>query len=305
ESLRLRQIVGDKAGIAESLYHLGNFRLMEEHDKTEARACVEESARLFREIGDRWGLARTVTDLGNVAKYTGDYDAVGPYYQEGLQLAREVGATSLLAYALRQLGRLAHWYNHDPAQAAALLEESVALYRGLNDKWGMSYALQALGGVARLDGDYERATTYYEESLVLSREIGDRGDVSLARMNLGLVARALGDYARAATLLRESLLVCREIDWTLGCCFGLESLAGVAVDQGQATRAARLFGASEALRERIGIVVDPDDRPEYARDVAAARRQLDETAFAAAWAEGRAMTLEQAVAYALESTIDR
>ena len=304
ESLRLWQAVGDKPGIAESLYYLGTFRLMEEHDKTEARAYVEESARLFWEIGDRWSLARTVTELGNVAYYAGDYDAVGPYYHEGLHLAREVGAPTLLAYALHQVGSWSNWYKHDPVQSVALLKESLALNRELNNKRGMSYDLGMLGEVARLHGDYERAAAYYEEGLMLSREIGDSVGASLARLNLGLVARARGDYTQAAALLRESLLVFHEVKWTMGCCFGLESLAAVAVDRGQAHRAARLFGASEALRETIGIAVDPRDRPEHDRDVAAARAQLDDATWQEALAEGRAMTLDQDVAFALEEIQD-
>ena len=76
-------------------------------------------------------------------------------------------------------------------------------------------------------------------------------------------------------------------------------MAGV---QGQQVRAARLLGAVEALLEATNDHVDPADRAEYDRDVAAARAQLDEATFAAAWAEGRAMTMEQAMAYALEDS---
>jgi hypothetical protein len=67
----------------------------------------------------------------------------------------------------------------------------------------------------------------------------------------------------------------------------------------QPRRAAWLFGAAEAARERIGAPLPPGDRPLYDRHLARARADLDETAFDAAWAEGRAMTLDEAVAYAL------
>ncbi len=74
--------------------------------------------------------------------------------------------------------------------------------------------------------------------------------------------------------------------------------------RGHPERAARLFGAANALLERSGAVLDEVDQAEHARDVAATRAQLDEATYAAAWAEGRAMTLEHAIAYALEEALD-
>ena len=80
----------------------------------------------------------------------------------------------------------------------------------------------------------------------------------------------------------------------------IEGLAGLAAAQGQAGRAARLFGAAEALRESVSNRIPPSERAEYDHNIAAARAQLSEAAFAASWAGGRAMSLEQAVAYALD-----
>src|SRR5262249_12334285 len=124
--------------------------------------------------------------------------------------------------------------------------------------------------------------------------------------NLGRVAHMQGDDVRAWPLLVESLSLFHQHDWiyAIGCC--LDSLAGVACTQGQPARAARLFGAGHAQRQ-----VSHDNlmrawpigaRSDYERDIAAARAQLDEGIFTQAWAEGRAMTLEQAVAYALEGS---
>ena len=109
-----------------------------------------------------------------------------------------------------------------------------------------------------------------------------------------------GDYVRAEELHKESLALCRQVGekWVISLC--LEELAGVACLRGEHARAARLWGAEESLREAIGVGVRALYRAEYDCGVAAARAGLGEEAFAAAWAEGRAMTLEEAVAYALE-----
>ena len=119
--------------------------------------------------------------------------------------------------------------------------------------------------------------------------------------HLGRVAYLQGDLARAAALLAESLAAQARVR------FGghagadsLEWLGALAGARGQPARAARLFGAAAALRRRAGVARYAPEEPAYARDVAAARAQVDAAAFAAAWAEGEALPLEQAVAAALE-----
>ena len=117
---------------------------------------------------------------------------------------------------------------------------------------------------------------------------------------LGFMARDQGDYGAAWVLFEESLAIFRELGNKLGIAQNLEGLAAVAVAQAQSERAARLFGAAEGLREVIGAPLPSADRAEHDRSVAAVRTALGEEAFAAAWAEGRAISLEQAVEYALE-----
>jgi hypothetical protein len=111
---------------------------------------------------------------------------------------------------------------------------------------------------------------------------------------------------RAAALFKESLSLRKEMGARRGIAESLEGLASVRVADGgdsqTAARPARLLGAAEALREAIGAPVPLVERAEYERDVATLRSQLGEEAFAATWAEGRAMRTEQAIAYALEKT---
>jgi hypothetical protein len=112
----------------------------------------------------------------------------------------------------------------------------------------------------------------------------------------------LGDYRAARTLQEESLVLRRELGDKLGIAYSLEEFAALALAQEWVKRAATLWGAAEVLRERIGTALPPRDRPEYDRSLAFAWRALGEEAFAAAWAEGRAMTSEQAIACALQGT---
>jgi non-specific serine/threonine protein kinase len=119
---------------------------------------------------------------------------------------------------------------------------------------------------------------------------------------LGMAALEQGDCERATTLFEETLHVLRELRDKVGTSYCLLGVAGVASSQGRPVRAARLWGAAEALREASGLhLLSAFQRSHYDYEghLAAARSLLDEAAWTAAWAEGRAMTPEQAVEYAL------
>ncbi len=116
---------------------------------------------------------------------------------------------------------------------------------------------------------------------------------------LGRTVKALGNFGQAAIHLTESLELFRDLGDKDGIAFALEGFAGLAVAGGAPERAAHLFGAAAALREVISSPMAPVDEPEYERDVATARAQMDEAAFRDAWAAGWAMSLEQIMAYAL------
>jgi hypothetical protein len=113
--------------------------------------------------------------------------------------------------------------------------------------------------------------------------------------NMGHMALLEDDWDEAARLFSEGLTISLEIGRKLTTAFCLAGLAGVAGGKRQPRHAGRLFGAAERLLESLGDVLDPVDRESYDRCLAAARAQLDEESWLAAWAEGRAMTMEQAI----------
>jgi len=134
----------------------------------------------------------------------------------------------------------------------------------------------------------------------MKRELGDKEGIATSFSGLGVLAYYQGDYAQARALHEESLAIRRELGDRRGIAECLEGLAKVACTQGRSGQAALLFGAAEALRQAIQAPLPPNERADYERHVAATRSGLSEAAFAAAWAHGQAMTLEQAIAYALE-----
>jgi predicted ATPase/DNA-binding winged helix-turn-helix (wHTH) protein len=185
------------------------------------------------------------------------------------------------------------------ARARALAEESVAIFRQSEDRFGLAVSLASLGVVAQAQADYPSAQSFLAESVAVFRASGDNWGLALPLRNLGVVAFRLGDYERAVTFLQESLIVQRELGERWFISRSLETLAEILALRGDHEMAARLFGAGEALREAVGASVLPFYRDDYERGMAAVRAGLSGEALAAAWAAGRAMTMTEAIAIAL------
>jgi hypothetical protein len=137
--------------------------------------------------------------------------------------------------------------------------------------------------------------------LSIAQKLGHKVGIALSLYNLAAISAAQRDYATACALFKQSLSIQQGLEAKLGIAECLEGLAAVAGTQGEPERAAKLFAASEALRQAAGLKAGRDHRGEVDRDVAAARTKVDDATFTAAWVEGRALPLEQAIAYALSA----
>jgi ATP/maltotriose-dependent transcriptional regulator MalT len=176
--------------------------------------------------------------------------------------------------------------------ARPLLTESEILCRQLGSTWQLAYLLRQLGLIAWHQGNLAQAEAYTQEALALARELGDKSLIANTLQNLGYFASLQGDLKQAGACYREGLSLAQEIGNEVQMCWPLVGLASVAAAEGQPVRAARLFGAAET-RLDVKVLMNNIEHAEYERVVQSARAQLGEKAFAAAWAEGRAMTPEQ------------
>jgi predicted ATPase len=228
----------------------------------------------------------------------GDFERAIALGEKGLVLCRELDDKENGAPLRIWLGLVAARQG-DYERATALLEQSVSMCNDLGKKWLTSMALACLARVLLDQGNYERAAPLSMQSLALARDAGDKTRIAFSLHGLATVALRRGENRRAAEYFRESLGVGREVGnrWIPAEC--LQGLAGVACTQQQYEKAARLFGAVEVSREAIGISPTLLDQPYYEECVTSTRGALGDAPFAAAWAEGRAMTLEQAIEYAL------
>ena len=296
EALALSRELSDRYGMAQILELLGFIAFSS--DPSRATALMENALALSRELGDRYGIAETLHRLGDFAREQGEYARATALLEESLSVCRELGNQHESALVLNGLGDVAS-YQGDFARAAVLYKEALSLLRELESKSFIPWVLRNLGRVAYARGDFARAVALLEESLARFRELGHMQGLTLTFYLLGAAVDAQGDAVRAIALLREGLVVQQQLGVKHGVAESLERFALLAARQKLPERTARLLGAAEALRAAIGLPLPPAERPDYERTVAAARAQLDEATFAAAWAEGQAMTVDEAIAEAL------
>jgi predicted ATPase/DNA-binding CsgD family transcriptional regulator len=231
------------------------------HDSVTAKRLGREALALYRDLEDRRNAGWTLIWLAAQYNFTGADE-----YREGLELC----------------------------------EEGLLLLREADDREGVAQGLNILGELTRLHQDYERARQAYEECLILAREMGDRMREAMLVGNLGYLAQYQGDLERAGEHFRQALNVSLDIDDDQNIAWALVSLGGMASELGHPERAARLLGAARALMDAKGFRPQISDLPDYERTEAAIHEQLGEAAFEAAQARGRAMSLNEAIAYALD-----
>ena len=306
ESLSLAREAGDKKSIAHSLRILAigkasqlDFGHEKKLDFSQVKELIEKSLTLSREIGDKWSTGQSLWILAGVEIGMRNRDRAKELFEESLTLSREMGDKTAITMTLSFWGGLVV-EEGDYDRGRALFEESLTISRELGSKVQTVTPLFDLGRLALLQGDFDRAKDLLEESLTLYRELGVKRKITSSVRLLGRVATAHEDFGRAITLYQESITLSRESEDKSGIAGGLEALAELLGSKDRGEQAARLYGAAEVLRG-TGFPLLASYRAGYDRSVAALRSQLGEEAFATAWAEGRAMSVEDAVEYALKA----
>jgi predicted ATPase/class 3 adenylate cyclase len=288
---------------ARLLNHLGR-QIWLSGDLHRAEALLEESRALWVKLsveGER-GLAETLDLLGWVVRSReGDNKLAQSLFQQGFELYQKHGDQWGMSIAMADWANTVFMEGRH-SEAEQLYRKSLAKFQELGDKWGVAYVLGDWGEMARFLGDVERAGRFYEQSLEIRRELGYRRMVEITLFNLAWIRLRTGDYEKARALFEESLELSREENFRFWLVIYLAGFASVLAVTGRLEKAARLFGAFEALLESTGRIMDPADQKEFDDYVAVVRQRLDQAAFEQAWAQGRAMTSEEAIEFALKET---
>jgi predicted ATPase/class 3 adenylate cyclase len=242
--------------------------------------------------------ARALFAGGWLAEWQGDVTAAEVWLHQAAALGREASDLYTTAYAIDILGNIAAWQG-DLELAATRGAEGLALMREVGDQRGIAVALIDLGGHKYAGGDLEQAAAYLTESLGCFREVGDIVGIAACLGYLGQIARRRGSYAEAEALTRESLALNRQRRDQFRSAEFLELLLKVVAAKGDGEHAARWLGAAEVVREDLGNPRSRWEQSDMEEAVEEARVGLGEEAWQAAYAAGRTLSLEEAIAEAL------
>jgi predicted ATPase/DNA-binding SARP family transcriptional activator len=238
--------------------------------------------------------AKALTVAGTLADICGDHATACSMHEESIKIWRELGDKKSLVGALNALGQY-YFTEGDFEKARSFFEECLNIEEELSEQ---TDSLHSLGIVFYELGDYASATSFLERDLAIQREIGDTRRAALALANLGLVAYEQGDYTLALSRHRESLAIRQTLGAKRGFVYSLEGLAMVYRGLGRPNVASHLWGAAQAMRDAMGAPVPPNERTRYKREMDMLSAQLGEEGFQRAYAEGYAMTNEQAMSEA-------
>jgi predicted ATPase len=307
EALRVAREAGDEKGVANAL--------LEEAKITRRRASPDEACRLAEQalaIFERLGtqIQGDIGDvhliLANCALDTQRWDLARAHFEQDASRCRQTGHRTFLAYALLGLARVAREQGHFD-QALSLLDMCRSPDVSHNLVAGAHIPVDQ-ARVAQMQGDTGRAATLLQEWLDQYRNAGDYDGLAQVLSFMGSLALCRDDVAGAARHYRESLRVSQDVDNLYALAVALVGLAEVAQRQDQPELAARLCGAAAALGDirhlaaaiaLLYVFYTPTDWIEYDCTMAAVCARMGDPAIAAAWADGKRMTLEQVSAYAL------
>jgi len=282
-------------GAASLLWGLGDYTAVEQH--------LEQSMAIGRAVGHAESVSWSQFLLAIITHYRGHFAAAIAYVEEALARWRALGDQDGVASGLAMLGTI-RLYQVDITAAGPLLEESLVRFRQLGNTWGIGFALFQLGQVREQQDDLATARAYELESQAIWQALRDPRYIAYTTLELGRFAFAEGDDATACALWQEGLAIATEMQdpWIIGVALG--SFVPLAAAQGQAVRALRLAAVFDGLYQRLGGQISVTIQALVERGRTQAMQAVDHDTQMAACAEGQAMTLEQAIAYALDATND-
>jgi predicted ATPase len=301
ESLVLWQKLGaaGELGKAACLVSLGMVARWWDEDNNASESYFRQSLALFQRCEDEWGVAWNYFHLGIVATDRNQDEAALSFLGKSLDLYNELGDPWGEARVSQFLGML-YLKQGNYRQAYYYFDQHLRNDEKLRFMDGVSVALCNFGALYRRQGDYDQAEKYYEKSLMINREYGMKLDIGIILYHLGLLALHQNHYPQALRHFYDYFELARTTNPKTGARDLFIGLAAVAGGTNQPERAAKLFGAAQILFDDTDNLFSPFDRAELDRHIEIARDQLGNIRFENQKSEGRSMSLEAAIVFALE-----
>jgi predicted ATPase/class 3 adenylate cyclase len=269
-------------------------------DNANAKRVAQESVALYRQSQDRGGLAFALVVLAYPLEFLGERVEAEAALQESYSIARLEGDSYVICRSLNRLARMIVDLHHDLDLSQGYMEESLRLAREAGLRSQEAQAAETLGFIAIHRNNHDQARLHFKESARVYEEIGATFNVILEKSNLAHLERKLGNFADALEYYRETIIAFRDMGQTGAIAHQLECFGFIALAQHQMERALQLFAAASTLRQKSGRPMTPDEQTYFDEQLRNVRAQMPAKQFDSAWSKGHAMSMEQAIQFALE-----
>jgi predicted ATPase/class 3 adenylate cyclase len=293
EAARRQTAVIAKAWMAAS------FMASSQGDTMGALAAAEKCGELARQIGDKRMLATVFIFGGSTRMMSGNSPLPDETMDEILAIARESDDPFALGMAMSSYGLSRLVKGEDITKAHQYMADGLALLKDLPNRFGYTMSLFGMAMVARFQGRFDEARERFTDLLPIFQEMGDRHRTNMVYSEMAHMERLEGHYEKAVSMYRDTIREWNSLGHRAAVANQLECFAFIAKIHEQSERSVTLLGAAEALREKIKIPMSQIEQIEYDREVADLKANLDENEFKKFWAAGRALSMDQALAFAL------
>ena len=266
-------------------------------DNGSARTAVVASIDLSRQINDLDTLAYALALGSTICGFMGDIPTARGWSDESIALSRRHGFAYTLANITSTEAFLAVLTNQPLPPGVG--EEILLAARASGNPWSLGMAFTNVGRIEMMAGRWAEAGRFLEDAVQLFHKIRDKSMANSSRSEIGHLYRQQRRYAEAAAVYSETIQTFQEFNQRAAVAHQLECFGCMAAAQSQPERAARLLGAAEALRQRLKTDMTPLERREYEETMTNLRKQIGPAELAKVWAEGRALTMEQAIQLAV------
>jgi len=302
----LQQVEGEEArtrmSIIAKVWQASAWMSFSQGNMAKAIAASATCAALARQLGNKPMLALVLSFEAASRMNSANFENIDVIVDEALSSARESGDAYALGMALGMIGSRMLMAGHDLETAKEYTTKSLSLLKEHSNRFGYGMVLFSIGMGARFQGRFAEAREKFVILLPIFAAMGDYHRTNMIHSETAHMERLEGHYEKATQMYRTTILEWKRLGHRAAVANQLECFAFIAKIREQPERAAKLFGAAEMIREVIKIPMNGMEQVEYDREVGELRAGMNEDDFKKLWAEGRSMSLEQAVEYALEES---
>lgn len=296
EALVLFQEVGDLDGLA-SVHRSYGFSAYDHHDPDQARRMWEQSLSYYQQVGNLLGVAESYEYLSMIDAHRGDFEFACENIERALIIRREIGTLRPQPFMCLHLGWMLLRMNQIN-QARRILEGALAFYQESGDQNGEFFTHLALGVASWKEGDIHQTVRKVAEAAVVARENDDPSQKAFLLGFQWAICKFNGDEAEAETCVVEALKIVRGPIPEVSVDFF--NMLAQSKARHQPENAARLFGAAENLDKGELHVITPLEQTWHQSALEEIRAALGEQNFEGLMAEGKALSIEEALSYALD-----